>query len=144
MSRFRRSGTTTVPLGPCDCPGRPHADGDSAEVLEVLGWADLVDVRGGRSPGQQALILVTRAVASWTFLEQDGDGVTRPVPVTEANVDRLDEPTSDLLWPAAKLAYDAAEAPLPNASGEASQASPPESESSTPTTRTRERPTSSR
>ena len=141
MSRFATIGTTTVDLGPCQCPDTPH-DRDSAEVYDVLGWDDLVDVRDrNRSAGSRALALVTHAVASWTLLERNGTG-TYPVPVTEANVHRLDDPTSDLLWPACWAAFQAAEAPLPNASGAPSRPSRPASASRTRKTTTPAKPTS--
>lgn len=143
-ARFINPGTTTVDLGPCQCPGTPH-DRDTAEVREGLGWADLVDVRSAdRTPGQRALILVTRAVASWTLLEADAEGRAVPVPVSEANVHRLDDATSDLLWPACYAAFEAAQAPLPNASGAPSPDSRPERDSSTLTTPTPARLTSSK
>lgn len=143
MTRFAKPGTTTVPLGRCDCPDKPHPDGDSAEVYDILGWDDLVDIRDtAKSAGQRALTLVTRAVASWTLQERNGDGRNAPVRITEANVHRLDDVTSDLLWPTCLKAFEAAEAPLPNGSGEQSPASPPESSPSTPTIRTPAKPTS--
>lgn len=139
MSPLRRFTTTTVALGPCSCPDTPHADGDSAEVVDVLGWDDLygVTVAGGRhGDAASALTLVTRAIRSWTYTERGPDGKVRPVPVTEANVHRLDDPTSDLIWPLAWAAYEAAQAPLPNAPGEGSPPSQPATDSSTPTTLT--------
>lgn len=135
MAWTRKPATTTVALGACRCPGTPHAAGDTAEMYDVLGWGDLIDARNpNRSPGQRAVTTVTRAIASWTLLhEVPGVGVV-PLPVTETNVGLLDDPTSDLLWPAAWAAFLAAEEPLPNPLGERSPASPPELSSQPSTT----------
>ena len=144
MSRFiapvNEPLTRTVSLGPCECPGSPHEE-DTAEVYRVLGWDDLVDIGTADSDGASRRILVTRAVASWSLEERNGDGTNHPVPVVEAVVRLLDPATLEKLAESVNEAYDKAKAPLPNASSEASPRSPDETPS-TQTTQPTAKPTS--
>lgn len=147
MSRFIASlqgpATRTVPLGPCECPGTPHPDGDTAEVYEVLGWDDLYDVgvAAQTSAGAAMRLLVTRAVQSWTLLDGlNGNAIS--VPIVEATVRLLDSATVNALAEAANAAYEKANAPLPNGSGEGSPRLQPELDTSTPTTPPAAKPTS--
>jgi len=138
MSRFIASVnepfTRTVSLGPCECPGSPHKE-DSAEVYRTLGWDDLYDVgeAARESSGAGMRTLVTRALASWTLVEMNGDGTAHPVPIVESTVRLLDQATVELIVTAANEAYEKARTPLPNASGEAS----PRSSEDTPSTPTK-------
>jgi hypothetical protein len=131
--------TRTVPLGPCDCPGAPHKDGDTAEVYRVLGWDDMVDIGGALTDGASRRILVTRAIASWTLEERNGDGTNHPVPIVESTVRLLDKKTLTALAESVNEAHTAAS--LPNASGEESPPSPSATDP-TPTTQTPAKPTS--
>lgn len=137
MSRFIASVneplTRTVSLGPCECPGSPHKE-DTAEVYQVLGWDDLFDVGAAAkaSLGAGMRTLVTRALASWTLEELNGDGTAHPVPIVEDTVRLLDQATVERITTAANDAYEKARAPLPNASSEAS----PRSSEETPSTPT--------
>lgn len=139
--RFQSLETTTVPLGACRCPGTPH-ERDEAEVYNVLGWDDLVDIGMAASEGAGRRILVTRAIAAWNLVELDEAGTPRPVPIIEATVRLLDPPTLEAIAEAANAAYDRARAPLPNESGAGSPRSQPESDTSTPTIPETEKPTS--
>lgn len=146
MSRFITSVadpfTRTVPLGPCECPGTPHTDGDTAEVYRVLGWDDLVDVGLAATEGAAQRVLTTRAIASWTITELNGDGTPHPVPIVEATVRLLNPATLTAIAEAVNEAYEKARTPLPNASGEQSPPLPPEPDISTPTTPPTAKPTS--
>ena len=147
MSRFVTLKTRPVPLGPCQCPGTPHPDGDVAQVYSAIGWDDLVDVGSAPTEGAGRRILVTRAIASWNLVELadvlDDDGnptgeqVAKPVPVVEASVRLLGDATLTMLADAVNEAYEAARDPVPNGSGALSPDSSSESASpSQPTTPT--------
>ena len=135
MSRFiapvNEPLTRTVALGPCECPGTPHKDGDTAEVYTVLGWDDLYDVGEAayQSAGAGKRVLITRAIAAWSLEERNGDGTNHPVPVVEATVRLLSPATIEAVTEAVNEAYERARAPLPNASGEASPRLPEETPS---------------
>lgn len=144
MSRFLtpidKPFTRTVPLGPCECPGTPHAQ-DEAEVYTMLGWDDLVDIGSAPSEGAAQRLLTTRAIASWNLVELGADGTPRPVPVVEATVRLLNPQTLAAIAEAVNEAYERAREPLPNASSEASPPSSQATDTSTPTTPTPVKPT---
>jgi hypothetical protein len=126
---FTSDATTTVVLGECRCPGRPH-DEDTAEVLLELPWETLVDV-GLLSGAAAYRRLIAGALVAWNLVDADGE----PAPLTEVSrlrYDRLD-PIAD----AVNAAYQRAQAPLPNASGAPSRRSRRESASANPTIRPR-------
>jgi len=126
---FTSDATTTVVLGECRCPGRPHAE-DTAEVLLELPWDVLVDV-GLLSGAAAYRRLVTGALVDWNLVDAEGE----PVPldaISRLRYDRLD-PIAD----AVNTAYERAKAPLPNASGAPSRRSRRESASPNPTIRPR-------
>jgi len=128
---FASDATTTVPLGPCRCPGTPH-DEDSAEVLDELPWDVLVEV--GMLDGISAYRrLVLGALVGWNLV--DGDG--QPVEITPALVGRLRADRLEPIAAAVNAAYQRAQAPLPNASGAPSRPSRPASASPNPTIRPR-------
>lgn len=130
---FTSDATTTVILGECRCPGRPHEE-DVAEVKVELPWGVLVDV--GMLNGAAAYRrLVLGALVSWNLTDTEGDSV--PVEsVVRLRSDRL-EPIAE----AVNAAYERAKAPLPNASGAPSRRSRRESASPNPTIRPRARHT---
>ena len=126
---FTSDATTTVVLGECRCPGRPH-DEDTAEVYVELPWETLVDV-GLLSGAAAYRRLIAGALVAWNLVDAQGE----PVPLTEVSrlrYDRLD-PIAD----AVNAAYQRAQAPLPNASGAPSRRSRRESASVNPTIRPR-------
>jgi len=129
VSRFLDLDTTRVPLGPCQCPGKPHTE-DEAEVYTTLGWDDLVDVANADTDGAGRRILVTRAIARWNLVndvERDGKKVSLPVPIVEATVRLLDSGTLEAVAEAVNAAYENARSPVPNDSGAPSEDSSPES-----------------
>lgn len=146
MSRFiapiNEPLTRTVILGPCECPGTPHKDGDTAEVYTQVGWDDLVDIGLAPTEGAAQRVLTTRAISSWTLEYRNGDGTNHPAPINEATVRLLAPGTLAAIAEAVNEAYERAEAPLPNGSGEGSPASPPEPTTSIPTTQPTAKPTS--
>lgn len=123
--------TRPVPLGPCQCPGTPHPDGDEAQVYTVLGWPDLVDIGMADSEGAGRLVLITRAIARWNLVEL-ANGKPYPVPIVEASVRLLDDVTMTAIAEAANEAYEAARAPVPNVPDAPSPDSSPESASPSP------------
>lgn len=145
MSRFiapiTEPITRTIPLGPCDCPGTPHKDGDTAEVFTQLGWDDLVDIGLAPTEGAAQRVLTTRAIASWSLEYRNGDGSNHPVPVNEATVRLLDPATLEAVAEAVNEAYEKAKAPLPKPPG-AESSRLPEEQPSTPSTQTTAQPTS--
>jgi hypothetical protein len=135
---FVTDATTTVVLGECRCPGRPH-DEDVAEVHLELPWDVLVDV--GLLNGAAAYRrLVLGALVSWNLVGADGELVE----ITPATVGRLRQDRLDPIAEAVNAAYERARAPLPNGPGAPSRRSRRESASQNPTIRPRERHTRSR
>lgn len=132
---FTSDETTTVVLGECRCPGRPHGE-DTAEVHVELPWDVLVEV--GLLDGAAAYRrLVLGALDSWSLTDADGE----PVPITAENVGRLRQDRLDPIAGAVNDAYERARSPLPNASGAPSRRSRRESASLNPTIRPRARHT---
>jgi hypothetical protein len=130
---FTTDATTTVVLGECRCPGRPH-DEDTAEVYLELPWDVLVDV-GLLSGGAAYRRLVAGALVAWNLTDAAGDPVPTAM-ITRLRADRLDP-----IAAAVNAAYERAQAPLPNASGAPSRRSRRESASPNPTIRPRARHT---
>jgi hypothetical protein len=89
----------TVPIraGDCPCPGSPHA----VEEVRIIPALDLPMAAGALAairlvdsePAliQAALIrsYLPTVIRSWSFLESDGTGGIRPVPITRDNLERL-------------------------------------------------------
>ena len=117
---FLSGESTTVILGPCRCPGRPH-DEDTADVLVELPWDVLVDV-GLLSGGAAYRRLVLGSLVSWNLVDVDGD----PVEISPAVIGRLRPDRLEPIAAAVNEAYQRARAPLPNASGAPSRRSPRE------------------
>lgn len=133
MSRFADPTlTTTVPLGKCQCPGTPHADGDEAVVQKELGASALGRIG---MAGSNAVVLgdpfayhrqiVVEAVLSWNLLwhEPDGENGERavvPAPINAQAAALLDEPT---LTAIASALNDHLEESPPNDSAAPSRAS---------------------
>ncbi len=92
--------TRDVPLGPCDCPGTPHAEGDVATLkkpseirygdIRVVGAA-MVGVEDPLDGGRAMPLLMLRMLVSWNKLREDPRGGGRPVvlPITIATIDDL-------------------------------------------------------
>ena len=126
---FASDGTSTVVLGDCRCPGRPHEQ-DTAEVRQELPWDVLVDV-GLLAGGAAYRYLVLSALVDWNLTDAEGD----PVPVTADMVRRLRPDRLDPIADAVNAAYERARAPLPNGSGARSRPSRRASASPDPTSR---------
>lgn len=126
---FVTDATTTVVLGECRCPGRPHEE-DTAEVHVELPWDVLVDV-GLLSGAAAYRRLVLGALVAWNLC--DAEGAT--VEINAATVGRLRQDRLDPIAAAVNDAYERARAPLPNASGAPSRRSRRESASPNPTIR---------
>lgn len=142
-SRFANPNRTDVlSLGPCQCPGEPHADGDQVvyrvelgageeERAGTYGWSttgwQYFDSAAARSK------LVEIGVVRWNMLGPDGEDMA----VTARNAALLDDATLALIT--AKLDEVTADnrRPLPNESGAPSRASTRASASRTRTTRTK-------
>lgn len=89
--------TVEVRTGDCPCPGQPH----SVEQIVVAGELDLPTAAGAiavlrgasddHAAMQAALIraYLPAVIRRWSFLEPDGTGGIRPVPVTRPNLERL-------------------------------------------------------
>lgn len=133
MSRFADpSRTKIVPIGPCDCPGTPHAGGDVATVRLEFGYQALGEIgsAGALAFGDFTASrrkLIELGVVSWNLIGPDG----KEWPPNEANIALLDEPTIDALASALDEAVEMARRALPNASGAPSADGSPGSASPT-------------
>lgn len=138
-----------ITLGPCQCPGKPHAV-DSARMKgpEELRYGDVRRIRGAvgmastDALGLANSMLLSRVVSWWNLTDEDG----HPIPIT---VDAIDEmhPDQALKLMAAidddegyavALGIQKATVPLPPENGESSPAGPgasPTSETSQPMSR---------
>ena len=124
-----------VPLGPCECPGRPHGDApdaDWARARTVVPWDALVDIGTAATEGAGRLALVLAVLESWNLEGDDG-----PVPVSRESVRLLSPETLDKLAQAVDAAWTAAREALPNTSGAPSRASRRASAQSRPAARAR-------
>lgn len=136
-SRFADpADVTTVLIGPCQCPGTPHAQ-DEAVVHRQLGYAarGLIGVAAlldseGIAPNWSASTqkLIELGVVSWNLLGPDG----KAWEPSAANIALLDEETLEAL--AQALDGVIRTKPLPNESGAPSVDGSPESASPTPET----------
>lgn len=105
MSRFvDRSDTGTLDLGPCQCPGTPHAS-DTVTIRKQLSGGEWVVVAQGDTDKSLALL-----VTGWNLEDADG-----PVEVNAGTIAALDLATFRALdaWIAEHVTPPA----LPNASG---------------------------
>lgn len=106
MSRFADPIATDVaPLGACQCPGTPHEQDEAtirtqlgASALARIGRAEIdAAVQGDHFASYRRLVL--EATVSWNLLWPDptaDEAQERkpvPVPINEATVELLDEPT---------------------------------------------------
>ena len=124
---FASDGTSTVVLGDCRCPGRPHEQ-DTAEVRLELPWDVLVDV-GLLTGGAAYRRLVLGGLVDWNLVDEDGD------PVSVEAVARLRADRIEPIAAAINEAFSRSQAPLPNGSGAPSRRARRVSASPDPTTR---------
>jgi hypothetical protein len=146
--------TKSVPLGPCRCPGTPHAEGDKADVRTSIGSSEAKSAYGagvryhadGTAYWDEAVgddTAIARFTTWWNLVDKK----RKPIPIDARTVSLLDVPTRALLLdpinavlvalqpdrPPADADDEPPEDPLPNASGEPSAGSPPRKRSSGPT-----------
>jgi hypothetical protein len=122
MSRFADPTVTArLDLGPCQCPGTPHAS-DYIEMRTELGARDVLAVATGDSLDALATLIV-----GWNLLDNDGT----PAPVDRDHIDRLYADSFDALngWIEGRVRVSS----LPNGSGAPSADGSPESAYPTPT-----------
>lgn len=90
MSRFDQVSNIPVPIGPCECPGTPHGDGDVVYLAPRLSAPGGMAAQGAIVDGgtdslrlQELLWRVYRdhGILDWNLLDEDGE----PVPLTAAN-----------------------------------------------------------
>jgi hypothetical protein len=133
MSRFADPhATTVIPIGPCDCPGKPHEQDEAVARTEIGASAK---ARVGRAEIEGAVQhdplaahrqLVLETVVSWNLLwlapaaDDGAERVTVPVPITPGTVAELDRDT--LIGLAEAIDKYTSESDLPNASGAPSRA----------------------
>lgn len=80
MSRFADpEAREQLPLGPCECPGKPH-DHDYLELRTELGAEDTVALEQGGPFDKLALLVV-----GWNLLDNDGE----PAPVDREHLAQL-------------------------------------------------------
>lgn len=91
MSRDDPVGTHRVPLGECDCPTTPHTDGDWADVLDKRDYAGFGVVSAmGVNDALFLLRVVASGITEWNLVTKgEAEGTLFPLPITEANVNRL-------------------------------------------------------
>lgn len=90
MSRFD-STPIEVPIGPCECPGTPHPDGDLVYLAPALSMAGGMAAQGviaeaaGDSVRLQELLAalwLKHGVVGWNLLDDAG----QPVEITDASL----------------------------------------------------------
>lgn len=114
MSRFTDpNAAERFDLGPCECPGTPHAEGDWMLLRTQLSGQDLLDIE--EAPGAGRLRILVR---DWNLIGDDG----KVAPLTDDYFGRL---YLDL-FPAINAWLDehAKTTSLPKASAEPSRRSP--------------------
>ena len=93
MSRFDPVPDVPVSIGPCECPGTPHGDGDVVYLAPVLsaaaGMASQGAIEEASNDGVRLQELLWRiyrdhCITGWNLLDEDGD----PVPLTTATKDQ--------------------------------------------------------
>lgn len=80
-----------VNVGPCRCPGTPHADGDTVSLDTQLSTPAGIAAQAALMEGSSweerysgmVMGLMRFSVRDWTLRDADG-----PIPITAANVDR--------------------------------------------------------
>jgi hypothetical protein len=93
MSRFDRIPDIPVSIGPCECPGTPHGDGDVVYLSPALSASGGMAAQGAISDAgtdtvrlQELLWRIYRdhCVVGWNLLDAEGE----PVPLTSENKDQ--------------------------------------------------------
>ena len=113
MSRFvDRDATETVEIGPCQCPSTPHGT-DTVRIRKRLSYADQLHLAdaSNQSMTEALWTLFNLRVAGWNLTDERG----RPVPLSRANWQNLDEDTAKAVQEAINSLGKDDEADLPNA-----------------------------
>lgn len=90
--------TTTIELGPCECPGSPHKDGDVAVVKDRLTFGDVRRVAGllFSDDLSSTAMMIARSIVSWNLVEMV-EGQQRPVHIPTYENGTTDLAALDLL-----------------------------------------------
>jgi hypothetical protein len=81
MSRFTDpNATKRFDLGPCECPGTPHGEGDWMLLRCDLSGQDLLDMEGTQGAGRLRIL-----VKEWNLIGDNG----KVAPLTDEYFDRL-------------------------------------------------------
>lgn len=133
--------TRPVTIGPCRCPGTPHAT-DTADIVRLFGYGERARIRQAARLGgveQSYLMAILLGVKRWNLVLPDASAR----PIDDVQVARLDETTVlRLLGVNAGEGEDQllgeafAEEELPLASAAPSPSGSQESGTPTPTTQT--------
>lgn len=124
-----------VPLGECQCPGAPHAGGDTVYLRAELDVAGGLAVIAAMSSGDGEALLekIGRAylifgIADWTFTDEAG----AKVPASRANIERLrwSPATLAVANAAADLYAEAVLGPLAQTASESSPSGPSDASTS--------------
>jgi len=109
-------------VGPCECPGKPHTEGDWMDLRIELGALDMNKIAAGSSIDALELLILR-----WNFLDEDGT----EAPTDREHVERLYADVFPVFnkWLGANVRYSA----LPNGSAAPSRATSRGSGSRTPT-----------
>lgn len=125
MGRFVDSTKTRrVVLGPCECPGTPHAE-DFALVRAELSAHEISRFTG--SDAEDVAEIAAGFIPSWNLLANDG----RPMPVTAEALLSMMAPTLNLLTDAIAVSIGES-VTLPNGSSDPSPSGSQASESPSP------------
>lgn len=127
MSRFANpQATKRFPLGDCECPGTPHAEGDWLALRCEFGADDLLALEEATEAKDRMRLLVK----DWNLIGDDG----KVAPLTDEYIGRLYLDVFPALdkW----LTDNAKVTTLPNAPAAPSASSSPGSGSPTPTLQT--------
>ena len=112
MSRFvDRNQIEVVDIGECQCPGAPHGN-DQVRIRKHLSYADQLHLADASAQSMTEALwsLFNLRVAGWNLT----DDKNRPVPLSRASWNNLDEDTARVIQDAINNLKDD-QAELPNA-----------------------------
>lgn len=125
-----------IAIGPCRCPGRPHAgpDGtgqDFVTVVRAFGYGAVSEIRradGLYGPDVSTARAMLLGIKAWTLVLADG----KPRPVDAEQIGLLDVATADRLDEIVGEVLATKDDDLPNGSGADSPSGSPASDTSIP------------
>lgn len=137
---------TRIELGPCECPGSPHTDGDWAEVKQRLQFGDVRRIAAAMFAGDLVgtATMLGRAIVAWNLVDDKGQPVPIPVlPNGDTDLTAIDELSVEqsqalrVVLDSEEYAVQLRAAPLPNPpSGPSADGSAPSSDPTTTTSPT--------